>query len=64
PNHVLPTAGTARFTGGLSVLAFTRLRTWIRLDDRAAAAPLYQDAADLAALEGLEGHRRSALCRR
>ena len=27
PNHVLPTGGTARFTGGLSVLTFLRVRT-------------------------------------
>ena len=28
PNHVLPTAGTARFSGGLSVFTFLRIRTW------------------------------------
>lgn len=28
PNHVLPTAGTARYTGGLSVHTFLRIRTW------------------------------------
>lgn len=30
PNHVLPTSGTARYTGGLSVFTFLRVRTWLR----------------------------------
>lgn len=33
PNHVLPTGGTARYTGGLSVMTFLRVRTWMRIDD-------------------------------
>jgi histidinol dehydrogenase len=33
PNHVLPTGGTARYTGGLSVFTFLRVRTWMRMDD-------------------------------
>ncbi|HET9387825.1 MAG TPA: histidinol dehydrogenase [Gemmatimonadales bacterium] len=60
PNHVLPTAGTARSTGGLSVYTFLRVRTWLRIDDSAAARPLIEDAAWLARIEGLEGHARSA----
>ena len=35
PNHVLPTGGTARYTGGLSALTFIRVRTWMKLDDLA-----------------------------
>ena len=61
PNHVLPTGGTARSMGGLSVLTFLRVRTWLRLDD---PAPLLDDAARLARLEGLEGHARAAEARR
>lgn len=57
PNHVLPTGGTARSAGGLSVLTFLRVRTWLTMD---APAALAQDAAALARLEGLEGHARSA----
>jgi len=57
PNHVLPTGGTARQTGGLSVFTFLRVRTWLRMD---APAELARDAAALARLEGLEGHARSA----
>ena len=60
PNHVLPTGGTARFSSGLSVLTFLRVRTWLRIEDAAAAAPMARDAAALARLEGLEAHARSA----
>jgi phosphoribosyl-ATP pyrophosphohydrolase/phosphoribosyl-AMP cyclohydrolase/histidinol dehydrogenase len=59
PNHVLPTGGTARFTGGLSVLTFLRVRTWLELDDP-ALPDLAKDAAALARLEGLEAHARAA----
>ncbi|MCB9666766.1 MAG: histidinol dehydrogenase [Myxococcales bacterium] len=63
PNHVLPTGGTARFTGGLSVLNFLRVRTWLHLDDMHGAATLARDAAELARLEGLEAHARAAMLR-
>jgi phosphoribosyl-ATP pyrophosphohydrolase/phosphoribosyl-AMP cyclohydrolase/histidinol dehydrogenase len=60
PNHVLPTAGTARSKGGLSVYTFLRVRTWLRIDDPAAARPLVEDAAWFGRVEGLEAHARSA----
>ena len=60
PNHVLPTGGTARSKGGLSVYTFLRVRTWLRIDDSAAARPLVEDAAWFGRVEGLEGHARSA----
>lgn len=60
PNHVLPTSGTARFCGGLSVLHFLRVRTWLRMEEGDAARGVAQDAAVLARLEGLEGHARAA----
>lgn len=60
PNHVLPTGGYARLTGGLSALSFLRVRTWIRIEDTAAAEELYRDAAAFARLEGLEAHARAA----
>ena len=59
PNHVLPTGGYARLTGGLSALSFLRVRTWIRIDDPAAASGLYRDAAAFARMEGLEAHARA-----
>ena len=55
PNHVLPTGRGARFTGGLSVFTFLRIRTWL-----SAAHGCASDAADLARLEGLEAHARAA----
>jgi phosphoribosyl-ATP pyrophosphohydrolase/phosphoribosyl-AMP cyclohydrolase/histidinol dehydrogenase len=64
PNHVLPTGGTARSAAGLSVLTFLRVRTWLRIDDPVAAAPLVADAERLAELEGLAAHARSAARRR
>jgi phosphoribosyl-ATP pyrophosphohydrolase/phosphoribosyl-AMP cyclohydrolase/histidinol dehydrogenase len=64
PNHTLPTGGTARFQAGLSVMSFLRLRTWLRIDDAAGARGLVDDAAALASMEGLAGHRASAEARR
>ncbi|HET6344442.1 MAG TPA: histidinol dehydrogenase, partial [Myxococcota bacterium] len=63
PNHVLPTGGGARFTGGLSVLNFLRVRTWLRCDGHADPT-VVEDTAALARLEGLEAHARAALLRR
>jgi phosphoribosyl-ATP pyrophosphohydrolase/phosphoribosyl-AMP cyclohydrolase/histidinol dehydrogenase len=60
PNHVLPTGTTARYTGGLSVLTFLRMRTWLRIDQPEQARQVVEDAVALARLEGLEGHARSA----
>lgn len=40
PNHVLPTGGTARYTGGLSVMTFLRVRTWMRIDEAASSQEL------------------------
>lgn len=55
-NHVLPTAGTARFAGGLSALNFLRVQAWLELSDPARAAG---DVAALARMEGLEAHARA-----
>jgi phosphoribosyl-ATP pyrophosphohydrolase/phosphoribosyl-AMP cyclohydrolase/histidinol dehydrogenase len=60
PNHTLPTGGVARFKGGLSVLDFLRVRTWLRLEDGPELTEVARDAAALARLEGLEGHARAA----
>jgi phosphoribosyl-ATP pyrophosphohydrolase/phosphoribosyl-AMP cyclohydrolase/histidinol dehydrogenase len=60
PNHVLPTGGTARFSGGLSVFTFLRIRTWLHIDPPTG---LIADVAGLARLEGLEGHARAAEAR-
>jgi histidinol dehydrogenase len=64
PNHVLPTGGTARARGGLSVLDFLRVRTWLRVDPDQGAAEWLDDVVWLARQEGLEAHARAAELRR
>jgi len=64
PNHVLPTGGAARHVGGLSVMSFLRLRTWLRIEDVGDADEVLADAAELAGLEGLCAHRLAARIRR
>jgi phosphoribosyl-ATP pyrophosphohydrolase/phosphoribosyl-AMP cyclohydrolase/histidinol dehydrogenase len=63
PNHVLPTGGSARASGGLSVLTFLRARTTLSLEAPGEARELCADAARLARLEGLEAHARAAEAR-
>jgi len=63
PNHTLPTGNTARYRGGLSVLDFCRVRTWIQLDGELPKAE-QEDIARLAELEGLAGHQAAALVSR
>jgi phosphoribosyl-ATP pyrophosphohydrolase/phosphoribosyl-AMP cyclohydrolase/histidinol dehydrogenase len=60
PNHTLPTGGSARFAGGLSVMSFLRVRTWLDLTPGEELEALARDAAALARLEGLEAHARAA----
>ena len=60
PNHTLPTGGTARFTGGLSVFSFLRRPTWLRLEPGPERDLVARDAARLARMEGLEAHARAA----
>ncbi len=62
PNHVLPTARSARFSSGLSVLDFMKRTTLQRLSPGALAA-IGPDAAVLAEAEGLEAHGLSVLAR-
>ncbi len=57
PNHTLPTGGSARSYGALSVLTFQRNQVWLQLGEPGELAP---DAAALARLEGLEAHARAA----
>lgn len=62
PNHVLPTARTARFSSGLSVLDFVKRTTLLRCTP-GAIAKLGPDAIVLAEAEGLEAHARSVAAR-
>ena len=59
PNHVLPTSGAARYTGGLSVHKFMKTVTWQRAS-RDASRALAVATARISRLEGMEGHARSA----
>ena len=58
PNHVLPTGGSARLVGGLSVDTFLRSSTVQRLD-RDALDDLSETITTLAEAEGLEAHAES-----
>jgi sulfopropanediol 3-dehydrogenase len=59
PNHVLPTSGAARYTGGLSVHKFTKTVTWQRCTAD-ASHELAQRTARISRMEGMEGHARAA----
>jgi histidinol dehydrogenase len=58
PNHVLPTARTARFTSGLSVLDFLKRSTLLSMTPEALAG-LGRQAMALATNEGLDAHARA-----
>lgn len=58
PNHVLPTARSARFSSGLSVLDFLKRTTIARLSPGALGA-IGPAAMRLAAAEGLHAHGES-----
>ena len=57
-NHVLPTAGAARFRGGLSAADFVRVMSVQRLT-RSGLAALAPTILPLARAEGLEAHAES-----
>ncbi len=59
PNHVLPTSGAARYTGGLSVFKFLKTVTWQRTTEQ-AARPVAEVTARISRLEGMEAHARTA----
>ena len=61
PNHTLPTAGTSRWSAGLNVFTYTRIRTFLQLSD--VPNSLVQDTARLAEIEGLIGHQQASLRR-
>lgn len=62
PNHVLPTARSARFSSGLSVLDFLK-RTTLLSCDPVALARLGPAAMTLARAENLHAHGRSVALR-
>jgi histidinol dehydrogenase len=62
PNHVLPTAGTARFSSALSVDTFVKKTSLIRYS-RAAFEREARDVIRLAEIEGLGAHANSVKIR-
>jgi histidinol dehydrogenase len=62
PNHVLPTARSARFSSGLSVLDFLKRTSLLKLG-AAELRALAPAALTLAKAEGLDAHARSVAIR-
>jgi histidinol dehydrogenase len=62
-NHILPTGGAGRFTGGLSVDRFTKRKVIVRIDK--SFVEKYGDkAARLARIEGLFAHSEAIRARK
>ena len=59
PNHVLPTKGAARYSGGLSVHKFMKTLTWQRMN-RQASREIGLVTARISRIEGMEAHARTA----
>jgi sulfopropanediol 3-dehydrogenase len=59
PNHILPTKGAARYSGGLSVHKFIKTVTWQRMT-REANRDIAPVTARISRLEGMEAHARTA----
>jgi histidinol dehydrogenase len=62
-NHTLPTSGSARFTGGLSVRCFLKTVTTLRCAAGEGFEKARNTAEVLARAEGLDGHAQSAAAR-
>lgn len=63
PNHVLPTAGTARFASPLGVHDFIKRSSLLQVASRETAAPLAKISQTMAESEGLIAHAQSAAVR-
>ena len=62
PNHILPTAGTARFSSPLGVEDFIKRTNLMRFNE-SALRRFEKDVKRFAEWEGLEGHYRSVQVR-
>jgi len=63
-NHILPTNGVTRYTGGLSVFDFIKVQTYQQISKEAAQNNLCKIASNLANIEGLMAHKLSANLRK
>jgi sulfopropanediol 3-dehydrogenase len=59
PNHILPTKGGGRYSGGLSAVKFLKVLTYQRMT-REGARVVAPVAARISRLEGMEAHARTA----
>jgi sulfopropanediol 3-dehydrogenase len=59
PNHILPTKGGGRYSGGLSAAKFLKVLTYQRLT-REGSRMVAPVAARISRLEGMEAHARTA----
>jgi sulfopropanediol 3-dehydrogenase len=57
-NHILPTKGAARYTGGLSVSKFIKVLTWQRMTEE-SNRDVGAVTARISRSEGMEGHART-----
>ncbi|HXV26062.1 MAG TPA: histidinol dehydrogenase [Alphaproteobacteria bacterium] len=57
-NHILPTRGAARYTGGLWVGKFLKTCTFQQITDARSSALIGQYGSRLCALENFAGHKR------
>jgi histidinol dehydrogenase len=62
PNHILPTAGTARFSSSLGTEDFVKRTNLVRFTERALAR-FEKDVKRFSEWEGLEGHARAVQMR-
>ena len=59
-NHILPTNGVARYTGGLSVFDFVKIQTYQQISAEVAKQKLCTIASKIAEIEGLYAHKLSS----
>ena len=59
-NHVLPTNGVARYSGGLSVFDFVKIQTYQQISEKHAKTSIALTASNIAKVEGLYAHKLSA----
>jgi len=58
PNHILPTRGAGRYSGGLNAQKFIKVLTYQRMT-RDASKGVAQVASRISRLEGMEGHAKT-----
>lgn len=57
-NHILPTKGAARYTGGLNVMKFLKILTWQKIN-KEANLTFSAVASRISRLEGMDGHAQA-----